>query len=75
MDVAEFPEDGPSTMEKQLSLWLDPKKQRSKVNITQFRVGNPVVMTDDSVVKVGVNVDENLSMDKHIVKVSRAVCV
>ena len=71
MDVTEFPEDE----SWKNSIHCGWKKIRSKVHITQIRVGDTMVMTDDSVMNLGVNVDENLSMDKHIVKVSRAVCV
>ena len=51
------------------------KQQRSKVNITEVRVGDTVVTPTDSVTNLGVIIDENLSMDKHIAKVSRAVCI
>ena len=61
-------------MEKQNSL-VGSKQQRSKVNITQIRVGDTMVIPTNNVTNLGVNVDENLSMDKHIAKVSRAVCV
>ena len=54
-------------MEKLNSLWLD-KKQRSEINITQ-------ITPNDIVTTLGGIVDKNLSMDKHIVKVPRAVCV
>ena len=51
------------------------KQQRSKVNITEVRVGDTMVTPTDSVTNLGVIIDENLSMDKHIAKVSRAVCI
>jgi len=34
-----------------------------------------MVIPTDSVMNLGVIVDENLSMDKHVTKVSRAVCI
>ena len=63
------------TMKKQNSLWLRSKQQRSKVNITQIRVGDTMVIPTDSVTNLGIIIDENLSVDKHITKVSRAVCI
>ena len=51
------------------------KQQRSKVNITQIRVGDTMVIPTDSVTNHGVIVDENLSMDNHIANVSRIVCI
>ena len=51
------------------------KQQRSKVNITQIRVGDTMVIPTDSVTNLGIIIDENLSVDKHITKVSRAVCI
>ncbi|KAK2173831.1 hypothetical protein NP493_848g03124 [Ridgeia piscesae] len=48
------------------------KQQRSKVNITQIGMGDTMVIPTDSVTNFGVIVDENLSMDKHIAKVSKA---
>jgi len=72
MDVAEFPE---AEQWKNLFIVVGSKQQRSKVNITQIRVGDTMVIHTDSVTNLGVIVDENRSMDKHIAKVSRAVCV
>ena len=43
-----------------------------QVNVTQIRLGDTMVTPTDSVTNLGVIVDENLFMDKHIAK---AVCV
>ena len=47
----------------------------SKVNITHIGVGDTMVTPIGSVTNLGVIVIENLSMDRHIAKVSRAGCV
>ena len=62
-------------MQKHNAFVVGTKQQRSKVNITQIRVGDTMVIPTDSVTNLGVIVDENLSMEKHIAKVSRTVCV
>ena len=60
-------------MQKQNALWLDPNNIDQ--NIIQIRVGDTMVIPTDSVTNLGVIVDENLFMEKHIATVSRAVCV
>ena len=42
------------------------KQKRSKVNITQIRLGDTMVTPSDNVRNLGVIFDENLSMDKYI---------
>ncbi|KAI0243324.1 hypothetical protein LSAT2_015918 [Lamellibrachia satsuma] len=42
------------------------KQQRSKVNITEVRVGDTMINPSDSARNLGIIFDENLSMDKYI---------
>ena len=72
MDVAEFPK-AEQRKNRIHCDWI--KTTEIKVNITQITVGNTIVNSTDSVMNLGVIVDENHSMDTHIAKVSRAVCV
>ena len=48
------------------------KQQRSKVS---SEWGDTMVIPTESVTHLGVTTDENLSMDKHIAKLPRAVCI
>ena len=69
VDVAEYPK-----VDIIHCGWI--KTQRSKVNIAQIRSsGDTMVIPTDIVMNLGVIVDENLSIDKHIAKVFRAPCV
>ena len=72
MDVAEFPE--PEQWKNRIHCGCI-KTAEIKTQHHTDQSGRPMVILTDSVTNLGVIVDENLSMDKHVAKVSRAVCV
>ena len=51
---------------------IGSQHQRSKVNISGIRVGTGVIPPSDTVRNLGIILDSNLSMDRHISAVSRA---
>jgi len=60
--------------EKTQVIWLGTRQQLAKVNISEIGLSSAVVHVSDSVVDLGVSIDSQLTMSKHVASVCRSCC-